>query len=195
MPVENPGSPIVTAATRLRYRDWSVFDTSASRFRRPASCSHQPRQPDTPMRSATSIASLPCAMAAAQTASSLDFQVRVEETGSFAVGLHVHRSSTSAADDRWFIRAAEGERHFGACIARWPASKASQLADRHGLFTLELGDQGAPCGVGKRGKGAVERGGLILNHVVKFRSAGRCCQLGRMLAKGGATCSCFAVPT
>jgi hypothetical protein len=32
-----------------------------------------------------------------------------------------------------------------------------------------LRQQGAPRGVGKRGKGAVESGVLILNHVVKCR--------------------------
>ena len=45
-----------------------------------------------------------------------------------------------------------------------------ELADRHGVLALELGDQGAPGGIGERGKGPVEGGRLILNHVVKFRA-------------------------
>jgi hypothetical protein len=54
--------------------------------------------------------------------------------------------------------------------------RAGELADRHCLVALELGDQGAPCGVGKRGEGAVERGGLILNHMVKCREIANLCQ-------------------
>ena len=57
--------------------------------------------------------------------------------------------------------------------------RPSEIADRHGLLALELGDQGAPGGVGKRGKGPVESGGLILNHVVKCREWGPPCQQGK----------------
>ena len=57
--------------------------------------------------------------------------------------------------------------------------RPGEIADRHGLLALELGDQSAPGGVGKRGEGAVERGGLILNHVVKYREWGPTCQQGK----------------
>ncbi len=45
----------------------------------------------------------------------------------------------------------------------------------------ELRDQSAPGGVGEGGESAVERGVVILNHVVKYRDGGLHCQPGRAI--------------
>ena len=45
---------------------------------------------------------------------------------------------------------------------------ASSLIGQVGLFGKPR-DQRAPRRIGKRGKGAIERGGTKLNHVVKYR--------------------------
>ena len=47
-----------------------------------------------------------------------------------------------------------------------------KLAYGNVLALIELREQSAPRRVGKRGEGAVERGLLILNHVVKCRRRG-----------------------
>jgi hypothetical protein len=54
--------------------------------------------------------------------------------------------------------------------------RPGELADRNVLALIELRQQGAARRVGKRGKGAVERHLLILNHVVKCRDARPRCQ-------------------
>jgi hypothetical protein len=54
--------------------------------------------------------------------------------------------------------------------------RPGELAYGNVLVLVELREQSAPRGVGKRGEGAVERGILILNHVVKFRGDQRGCQ-------------------
>ena len=51
-----------------------------------------------------------------------------------------------------------------------------KLAYRNVLALVELREQGAPRGIGEGGEGAVERGLLILNHVVKCRDSRRDCQ-------------------
>ena len=51
-----------------------------------------------------------------------------------------------------------------------------QLAYREAISQLELGEQRATRGVGKRGEGAVESGVLILNHMVKYRRVVSKCQ-------------------
>jgi hypothetical protein len=48
-----------------------------------------------------------------------------------------------------------GERH---------RERPRKLTDRSALAAIELREQGPPRRVGERGKGAVERGVLILNH-------------------------------
>ncbi len=53
-----------------------------------------------------------------------------------------------------------------------------KLADRNAIALAELREQGAPRGIGQRGEGAVERGVLILNHVVKYRGGSPARQSG-----------------
>ena len=52
---------------------------------------------------------------------------------------------------------------------------------------VELREQSAPRGVGKGGEGAVERGVLILNHVVKCRGPQSGCQSRSRGGNGVAT--------
>jgi hypothetical protein len=61
---------------------------------------------------------------------------------------------------------------------RWQrhGKRSRQLAYRDAIGQLELSEQRATRGVGKRGKGAVESGVLILNHMVKYRRAVCKCQ-------------------
>ena len=44
-----------------------------------------------------------------------------------------------------------------------------ELAHRDAVLLVEPGEQGPPGRIGEGGKGAVERGGLIVNHEVKNR--------------------------
>ena len=57
---------------------------------------------------------------------------------------------------------------------RWQrhGKRPRQLAYRDAIAQLELSEQRATRGVGKRGKGAVESGVLILNHMVKYMARG-----------------------
>ena len=50
--------------------------------------------------------------------------------------------------------------------------RLGQRADREPVGLAQAGEQRAPGWVGERGKGAVERSGRIVNHVVKYRRAG-----------------------
>ena len=61
---------------------------------------------------------------------------------------------------------------------RWQrhGKRPRQLAYRDAIAPLELSEQRATRGVGKRGKGAVESGVLILNHMVKYRRVVCKCQ-------------------
>jgi hypothetical protein len=61
---------------------------------------------------------------------------------------------------------------------RWQrhGKRPRQLAYRDAIAQLELSEQLATRGVGKRGKGAVESGVLIPNHMVKYRRVVCKCQ-------------------
>jgi hypothetical protein len=54
--------------------------------------------------------------------------------------------------------------------------RPGKLADGNVLVLIELREQRAARRIGKRGKGAVERHLLILNHVVKCRASAPGCQ-------------------
>src|SRR5262245_26750973 len=56
--------------------------------------------------------------------------------------------------------------------------RPGKLTDRNAVAELELREQGAPRGIGKRGESAVQRDTVILNHVVKFRMNCQACQCG-----------------
>jgi hypothetical protein len=62
-----------------------------------------------------------------------------------------------------------------------------KLAYRNVLMLVELREQGAPRGIGESGEGAVERGLLILNHMVKCRGARLGCQSRSRGGNGVAT--------
>jgi hypothetical protein len=65
--------------------------------------------------------------------------------------------------------------------------RPGELAYGNVLVLVELREQSAPRGVGKGGEGAVERGVLILNHVVKCRGARLGCQSRSRGGNGVAT--------
>ena len=69
---------------------------------------------------------------------------------------------------------------------RWQrhGKRPRQLAYRDAIAPLELSEQRATRGVGKRGKGAVESGVLILNHMVKYRRVVCKCQPAMALTSG-----------
>ena len=51
--------------------------------------------------------------------------------------------------------------------------RLGEFADRHIVGLAQARQKCAPRRVGERGKGAVERGGLIVNHVVKYRDVAK----------------------
>ncbi len=67
----------------------------------------------------------------------------------------------------------------------WPR----QLADRQARLLAEMREDRAPRRIGEGSEGAVERGILILNHVVKFRSATQCCQGRKACCVSGHACA------
>ena len=52
-----------------------------------------------------------------------------------------------------------------------------QLADRDRVMLAQPRQQGPAGRIGQRREGAIQRGCLILNHTVKYRDAGACCQV------------------
>jgi len=63
---------------------------------------------------------------------------------------------------------------------RWKRywERPGELAYGNVLVLVELREKCAPGRIGQSGKGAVERGFLILNHIVKFRGNEMPCQFG-----------------